>query len=49
MRVYQKSKKASKYGRYNEALSYMEISRLPYLYYGNKEELEEQKIKPVLI
>lgn len=27
----------------------MEISRFPYLYYGNKKELEEQKIKPVLI
>ena len=27
----------------------MEISMLPYLYYGNKEELEEHKIKPVLI
>ena len=27
----------------------MEISRLPFLYYGTKKELDEQKIKAVLI
>jgi len=27
----------------------LEMKRLPFLYYGTKQELEEQKIKPVAI
>jgi len=27
----------------------LEMSKLPFLYYGTKKELDEQKIKPVVI